>query len=32
MGQDINEIEQLLNEIAKVQDDIITKPFTVHKR
>ena len=31
MGQDINKIEQLLNEIAKVQDDIVVKPATAHK-
>ena len=31
MGQDINEIEQLLHEIAKVQDDIIVKSDNANK-
>lgn len=31
MTRNINEIEQLLDEIAKVQDDIITKPATANK-
>lgn len=31
MNRNISEIEQLLDEIAKVQDDIITKPATANK-